>query len=473
MSESLKTKTVRGLIWSGIERFFGQMITFALALVLARLVTPADYGVLAIVMVFVTVSGLVVDAGFANALVRKVDCTDTDRSTVFYSNIVVSLVLFTLLWFLSPLLASFYNNLELTSLIRAASTIFVINSLGIVQQAILTSRIDFKKQTIISLLSSVVSGGVGINLAYNGYGVWALVAQAILIAALRVIMLWLIVRWIPLVVFSKESFKDLFGYSYKLMLANLIVGGGKELVQLLLGKSLGVTALGYYNYANKVGYFLPSNVSHTIQRVLFPIFSTIQDDDSQLSENFRRSMVLIMTLIYPLMLGISVMAEPLIKILLTPEWYSSIPLLRVIAITAAVYPLLYMNINMLWVKKRSDLTLKLECIAVSLRIIIVLTLYSFGILWVCIALCIADIINFLVYAKICERVCSYGLFRQLKDTLQLLFSSLIAALVAYYSISLVEGNVLQLFVGATSLVLVNAILTYTLNKNLRKYYKIR
>ncbi len=335
--DNLKQKTVKGLLWSGVERFLGQIITFTLTLVLARLVTPEDYGVLAIVMVFVTVAGLIVDAGFANALIQKVDCTNVDKSTVFYLNVFISMVLFILLWIFTPLVSHFYNNLELISLIRVASIVIIINSFSIVQTATLQSQIDFKKQTFISLISSIASGCVGIYLAYKGYGVWALVIQQIVLAFVRCVMLWLTIRWKPLFVFSIESFKELFGYSSKLLISNLVVHAGKDIIQLALGKFFSVTSLGYYNYANKLGAFLPSSITLSIQRVLFPAFSKIQDNDEQLYANHKKSLVLSMAFIFPLMFGIAALAEPIIKILLTEEWYSTIPLLIVIAITYSIW----------------------------------------------------------------------------------------------------------------------------------------
>lgn len=461
MGESLKSKTVKGLVWSGIERLFGQVVTFVLALVLARLVTPADYGLLAIVMVFVTVTGLMVDAGFANALIRKVDSSDVDRSTVLYFNIAVSVGLYLILYFCSPFISSFYDNLELVPLIRIASVVVIVNSLSIVQQAILTSRVDFKKQTVISLVSSIVSGVVGVFLAYLGYGVWALVAQTIALAVIRTVMLWWVVRWRPLLVFSKDSFNDLFGYGSKLMISNLIIRGGKETIQLLLGKFYGTAGLGQYNYANKLGGFLPSTISTSIQRVLFPVFSQIQDDDQKLAENFRKSLVLTMTMIFPLMFGISSLAEPIIETLLTEEWLPTIPLLRVVAITMAVWPLLYFNINIFWVKKRSDLSLKLEIINLIFRLSIVLALFKIDILWVSIGLCIAEFLNFFVYAIFTGRINSYGLIGQLKDMSYLFFSAAVSALVVFYLVlPNIDNNILSVIIGFISIFVLYALLLF-------------
>lgn len=448
MNDNLKKNTIKGLIWSGIERFLGQIITFALALILARLVTPEDYGVLAIVMVFITVSGLMVDAGFANALIRKQDCTDIDRTTVFYSNIAISIFLFIALWFLSPILSTLYENNQLTILIRTASVIVIINSLGIVQQATLVSNIDFKTQTVISLVSSITSGMIGVYLAYSGYGVWALITQTILLSTIRVSMLWILVRWKPLLVFSTKSFNDLFGYSYKLLLANLIVSGGKEATQLLIGNFFSVKDLGYYNYSNRLGSFIPFNLSISIQRVLFSSLSKIQDDDIALAKYFRKSLVSAMIFIFPLMSCISSLAEPIVRLLLTEEWYDTIPLFRVVSVTMSIWPLLFFNMNILLIKKHSDISLKLEIINLALRLGLVIGLYKLGILWVCIALCIAEFINFLIYAKVVEKVSTYGMIEQIRDLWYIIFAAVISSSITYYlAVPNINNSVISIVVG--------------------------
>ena len=460
MAESLKQKAVKGLIWSGIERLSGQIVTFVLTLILARLVTPHDYGVLAIVMVFVSISSLIVDAGFANALIRKVDCTDEDRSTVLYFNIATSIILYGILYLFTPNIASFYNNIDLIPLIRSATTVIIINSFSIVQQAILTAQIDFKKQTKISLSSSIISGLVGIWLAYQGYGVWALVMQTIILASIRVIMLWLVVRWRPLIVFSSNSFKDLFGYSYKLMLSNLIVKGGNETLQLLMGFFFSTANLGYYNYSKRMADFPSTNITTTIQRVLFPVFSKIQTNDHQLAENFRQSLVLGMTAIFPIMFGISVLAEPLVNILLTSEWKPVIPILSITAITMGVWPLLLFNMNILWVKKRSDLSLILEIVAMVVKLAVVLYLFRFGLLYVCMGFAVVTVINFITYAYVTSRLISYNYITQILDICKVLFKSALASFATFYLvIPNIDNNVLQLLFGFISIVVITSFLT--------------
>lgn len=380
MAENLKQKTVKGLVWSGVERLLSQGITFVLGLILARLVTPEDYGILAIVMVFITITGLLVDGGFAQALIRKVDSTDIDRSTVLYYNIVVSVIIYILLYILAPMMARIYDISGLTVLIRCASVLVIINSLSIVQQAILISNIDFKKQTVISTLSSIISGCIGIYMAFIGYGIWALITQVIIAALVRCLALWITVRWRPLLAFSKKSFNDLFGYSSKLMISHLISGVGNEMVQVVFAKMYSTTSLGYYNYSRKMAFFISNNISTTIQRVLYPVFSKIQDNEQHLVDSFKMTLVLTMTILVPLMFLISILSDNIVGFLLTEQWQDTAPILRVVSLTMSVWPLLLFNKNILNLKKRSDLSLIVEAINASVTLGLIISFWRFGLL---------------------------------------------------------------------------------------------
>lgn len=456
MSSDLRQRTLKGLFWSGFERVTAQAVTFVLTLILARLVSPDDYGTLAIVMVFVALSEILVDSGFANALVRKQDCSDVDRSTVLYFNIVVAVLMYALLYVSAPLIASFYDNELLRPLVRYTSLIIVVNSLSIVQKAILTSKIDFKKQTIVTLTSSIVGGAVGVALAYKGYGVVALVSQAILVATVRTILLWVLVWWQPMFVFSRSSFDELFGYSYKLMLSGLIVGGANQIIQLLMGKFFSLSTLGYYNYSKRVADFPSTNISSTIQRVLFASFSQIQNDDRLLSEKFRESLVVSMSIIFPIMFGLSMLCEPIIELLLTPQWRPTIPLLRIVSITMAFWPLLMFNINILWVKKRSDLSLMLEVINTSIKLVVIISLFRYGILAVCAGLTLVTIINFFTYAYFISNISSYSFSRQIKDILRVMLKPLLASILSYFVIeALSAGNLAKIIFGYLSIFVID------------------
>lgn len=457
-SQSLKSKAIKGGIWSGIERVLAQAITFVLSLFIARLVTPDDYGVLAILMVFVSFAGVLVDSGFANALVRKIDSNDIDRSTVFYFNIVVALLIYILLFCSAPYIASMYNQPSLRTLLRVSSIVVIINSLAVIQQAILVANIDFKTQTKVSLISSGISGFVGIILAYLDYGVWALVAQLMLQALLRSILLWYYVAWKPLMVFSKSSFQNLFGYSYKLLLSGMLITCSSEIFQLLIGKFYSTASLGYYNYANRMANFPSTNLTIVVQRVAFPVLSQMQNNDDALISNFRKFNILLTSINLPLMLAISILAEPIVHLLLTDVWYDVIPILTVMALTMTVYPILVLNINILWIKGRSDLTLILEILSIAIKFTILFFVYDQGLLRVCILLGIGLMISSIIYACFVGKVCKYGLLKQLKDLLPVILKSAVSAFIVYLLVPYIENGVLKIICGVLMLFFINVIL---------------
>ncbi len=448
VGDSLRVRGFKGMFWSGVERLLSQAITFVVTLILARLVTPADYGLLAIVMVFVNIAGVMVDGGFANALIRDPECDDRDRSTVLYFNIVVAVAIYIVLYFVAPLLAMLYDNQRVVGLVRVASTIVIINSFAVVQHSILVSELDFKRQGIISLVAATLSGAVGILMAYWGYGVWALLVQATVSAALRALLLWFVVAWRPLLCFSRSSFERLFGYSSKLLLSNLIVSGGNELFQLLIGRLFSTTNLGFYNYTRRMASFLSCNIAITFQRVLFPMLSRLKGDQVQLASLFRRSLVATMSLIMPLMFGLSALSEPIIRLLLSQEWYAAIPILRIVAITLAIYPLLLLNINILYVEGRSDLSLRVESVSIAVNFLIIYLLHNHSLNLLCVALAIKEFLNFLLYASIVGRINSYRLGAQLRDLLPIALRSVVAMVVVrYLLLPNLGGPLVQIVVG--------------------------
>ena len=460
--QTLKSKAIRGGVWSGIERILAQAITFVLSLFIARLVTPGDYGVLAILMVFVSFAGVLVDSGFANALVRKIDSNDIDRSTVFYFNIIIALLIYILLFCSAPYIATIYNQPALIILLRVLSIVIIINSLAVVQQAILVSNVDFKTQTKVSLISSSISGTVGIILAYLDYGVWALVIQLILQALIRSLLFWYYVAWKPLMVFSKSSFQNLFGYSYKLLLSGILITCSNEIFQLLIGKFYSTASLGYYNYANRMASFPSTNLATVVQRVAFPILSQMQNNDEALISNFRKFNILLTSINLPIMLAISILAEPIVHLLLTDVWYGVIPILTVIALTMTVYPILVLNINILWIKGRSDLTLILEILSIAIKFTIVFFVYDQGLLTVCILLGIGLMITSIIYAYFVGKVCKYGLLKQLKDLLPVILKSAVSAFIVYLLVPYIENGILKIICGVLMLFFINVILTISI-----------
>ena len=286
--ESLKKKTVNGVIWSAIDRFSTQGIQFIFSILIARLLMPSDYGVIAMLGIFLAVSQTFIDSGFGTALVQKANRTETDFSTVFYFNIVVAILFYILLWFSSPYIASFYNIPMLEDVTKVVALILLFGALSGIQSAKLSIAINFKTRAKISVISAISTGCVGLYLAYNGYGAWALVFQMVFSSFLGTILLWYFVRWVPKLVFSWQSFRQLFSFGSKLLASALLDTTYNNIYPLVIGKVYSSTSLGLYSRASGLAQYPSSNITGVLQSVTFPVLCSIQNDENRLTDAYRR-----------------------------------------------------------------------------------------------------------------------------------------------------------------------------------------
>lgn len=362
MTSDLKKKTIRGFGWSALDNVFRTGIMFIVSIILARLLSPDEYGLIGILIIFITVFNSIVDSGFTQALIRKKDASDIDYSTIFYVNTGVSVVAMAAMFLLANPIASFFERPELVSLTRAMSIIIVINGLALVQRTRMTKGIDFKTQTIITFLTTLLGGLVGIILAYLGYGVWSLVAQQITTQGLNTVLLWALGHWFPKMVFSKKSLSELWSFGWKLLVSSLIDTTWKEVYQVVVGKCYSPATLGLYTRAKQFSQMFSSNMANVIGRVSYPVLSSIQDDKVRLKKGYQRLIRTTMLLSFVFMLGMAATANSLIYVLIGEKWMECVPLLQLICFTGMLYPLHSLNLNMLQVQGRSDLFLKLEII---------------------------------------------------------------------------------------------------------------
>lgn len=360
--DSLKSKTVHGLGWSAIDNVSRIGVSFIVSIVLARLLSPDEYGLIGILTIFISVFNAIVDSGFTNALIRKKNATDTDYSTVFYVNLVVSVFMATALFFCARPIASFFGRRELVALTQAMSCIVVINALCIVQKARTTKAIDFKTQTKITLVSAIISGIIGIAMAYMDYGVWALVGQQISCQIITTVLFWVYNKWFPSLVFSWESFREMWSFGWKLLVSGLIDTLWKEIYQVVIGKCYAPATLGLYTRARQFSDLCSTNLTSIIQRVSYPVLSSIQDDKVRLREAYKKVIRTTMLPTFVLMYGMAAVAKPMIIVLIGEKWLGCVGFLQIICIYGALYPLHAINLNMLQVQGRSDLFLKLEII---------------------------------------------------------------------------------------------------------------
>lgn len=360
--DDLRSKATKGVFWSAVERYSVQGVQFLLQLVIARILSPHDYGLIGMLTIFMALSQVFIDGGFSNALIQKKDRDENDYSTVFHINLGISLVAYILLFLGAPYIASFYNQPLLTSITRVYSLNLIINSLVAVNKVKLIIAIDFKTQSKISLSAAIISGVAGIVCAYMGLGVWALVVQMMLNSMLNVILSFYFVSWFPKLIFSTKSFKRLFKFGSKLLIASIISSIYSNIYNLVIGKRFPASTLGLYTRGQQFAFFAGTNVSGILQRVSFPILSEIQDDDKRLVSAYKKYIGISTWAAFPLILGLCGVAKPLIFVLLTEKWASCVPFLQILCFAVLWDCVTLVNLNLLYVKGRSDWVLKLEIV---------------------------------------------------------------------------------------------------------------
>lgn len=362
MSDNLKEKAIKGFGWSAADNILKVGITFFVSIILARLLTPDEYGLIGILTIFISVFNTIVDSGFTNALIRKQDISDVDYCTAFYTNLALSIFMALVLFCCAKPIAFFFRRDDLVALTQVMSCIVIINALSLVQKARMTKNIDFKTQTKVTLISVILSGIIGVWMAFQGYGVWALVGQQISSQLSITICFWFFNKWIPSLKFSWDSFKDMWSFGWKLLVSSLIDTMWKEVYQVVVGKVYSPATLGLYTRANQFSQLFSSNMTSIVQRVSYPVLSSIQDDKVRLKTAYQKVIRTTMLPTFVFMLGMAACAKSMILVLIGDKWIECVPFLQLICMSGMLYPLHAINLNMLQVQGRSDLFLKLEII---------------------------------------------------------------------------------------------------------------
>ncbi len=446
MSE-LKEKTVKGVMWSSIDRFSTQGIQFVFSILIARLLLPEDYGVVAMLNIFMSVSQKFIDSGFSTALIRKSDRTDIDFSTVFYFNIAVSIFFYAALWIASPYIAAFYNIPLLEDVTKVVALNLVISSFAGIQSAKLTIAINFKSRAIISVSSTVLTGSVGLWMAYNGYGVWALVFQSIFGSLFCTVMLWLFVRWMPRLAFSWKSFRELFSFGSKLLASGLLDTIYNNVYTLVIGKFFSSSALGVYSRADGLAQYPSSNITNVLQGVTFPVLCSIQNDMERLANAYKRFLRLSAFVVFPLMVGLAAVADPLIRLVLTDKWEGAIYLLQILCFSMMWYPIHAINLNLLQVRGRSDFFLKVEVIKKIQGVIVLCVTLPLGVVAMCYGRIVGSLLSLIYNTYYTKKLIGYGYFAQMKDLLHILLHSLVMGVCAWSVVQAFDSRWLQLTVG--------------------------
>ena len=427
---SATNNTIKGLYWSFVEKIGAQGVQFIVGLFLARILFPEDYGLIGMLMIFIAISGAIIDGGLPIALIRKKNSSDTDYSTVFWYNLFISIVLFIIFFFSSKYIAIFYEKEILEDILKIMSLVFIINAAGSVQKTVFTINLNFKIQAKISIVAVIVSGTVGVMLAYYNFGVWALVAQTVVSAIVTNISLWLFSFWKPKFVFSIASFKELFGFGYKLLLATILNKVFENIYAILIGKYFSAKDLGFYTRAESLQLLPVNNVYSVIQKVAFPVISKYSNI-IDITNAFRKFLRLTMAILFPIMFLMLVTAYSLILIVLTEKWLPSVSLLQLFCITGVLYPIHAINLNVLNVMGRSDIFLKLEFIKKGFIVIAILSTFSYGVKALVIGQIVFSAIALILNTYYTKKLISYGIFAQLKDIFPFFISALISSFIVY------------------------------------------
>ncbi len=447
MPESLKDKTVKGVIWSSVERFSVQGVQFFVTLIIARILSPKDYGLVGMLSIFMAVSQSLIDSGFSQALIRKQNRTEIDNSTVFYFNIAVSSLLYLILFLIAPWVADFYNEPQLTALMRVLCIVVVINSFAVVQRAIYTATINFKTQAKATFSATIISGIAGVIFALNGFGVWTLVYQQLLSAFLNTLMLWIYSNWRPQLIYSWKSFKELFSFGSNLLISGLLNTTYNNLYQLVIGKIFSASSLGFYSQAKHITDLPSTNINGIIGRVTYPVLSSIQNDDERLSKNYRTILRLSAFIIFPIMCLLAGVAHPLITLLIGEKWDFAATLTIPICFSTMWYPVHAINLNLLKVKGRSDLFLRLEIIKKIIGVTVLTISIPFGLIFMCWASILSSLISLIINTYYTGKLIHVGFFVQMRDISATLVTALLAFTVAYLTCTYVKIPILNLCIG--------------------------
>ncbi len=441
------------VVWSAIERFSTQGVTFLFSIVIARLVMPSEYGLIAMLAIFMSIAQAFIDSGFGSALIQKKDRNEADYSTVFFFNIAIAIILYGILYLCAPLIANFYEQPALTEITRWIGLNLIISSLSMVQGVRLQIALNFKLQAKLSLTAAVLSGTIGVTLAWHGYGVWALVAQTLSNNIIGAVLLWLTAKWHPVATFSIASFKRLFSFGSKLLASGLLHTIYLNLYSLVIGKFYKPADVGFYNRAYSVSQFPSSNIVSVIMRAAYPMQCEKQNDDEWLVDNFHRLLRMASFIVFPLMVLLAVIAKPLVLIVLTAKWLPAAILISILAIAYMWYPVMVVNNQMLNVKGRSDLFLRAEIIKKIVAVAILCATLPFGVIWLCLGVLFYSLFDMALIVFYVKKVISTGYRIQIRALLPIFLASALAGVAAFVLVNLFESQWLNLLAATATYVL--------------------
>lgn len=412
---SLRKQAISGMMWTFAQQFSTQGIGFLISVVLARLLLPAEFGIIGMVAIFMGIGGALVDSGLASSLIRTPDANQEDFSTVFYFNIVGSILMYFILYLIAPFIANFFNQPILTNLTRVYGITFIINAFSTIQLTRLTQMMDFKTQMKVSVPALIGGGTLGITLAYMGFGVWSLVWMRLFQSFLNSLQLWVVSKWKPSFIFNVEKFKYHFNFGYKLLLSGMLDTVFTNIYTVVIGKLFAPAQLGFFTRANSVVQLPVENISGALNKVTYPLFASIKDDNERLKKVYKQIMQMVIFLIAPILIIMGVLATPLFRFVFTEKWLPAVPYFQILCISGILYPFHVYNLNILNVKGRSDLFLKLEIIKKVLLVITILVSIQFGLYGLLWGVVVSSALALFINAHYSGKFIHYNGFEQLRD----------------------------------------------------------
>lgn len=458
MGDNLKHKTVSGILWRGLETIGSSGAQFVVAIMLARMLLPEQFGLIAMLAIFVQLADVFVASGFPKALIQKEHVSAVDESSVFFFNLAVAVLLYGVLFVAAPWVAKLYDQPQLSLLLRVLSVRVVIGALGQIQQTLLTIKLEFKKQVAVGWVSMLISGCVGVLMAWKGFGVWALVVQQLLSSAIRTGMLWFVSPWRPAFIFDLVSLRSMFSFGSKLLASSLIDTALNNIYLVVIGKIFNPVVLGFYHRAHSLPSLLMNSINGTVAYVMFPSYASIQNDTQRIKRAAQRSLKMLYFIVMPIMVGLAVVAEPLVKILLTDKWLPCVPYLQVLSIVYATGPIQVVNLQIIMALGRSDIFFRLEVIKAIIDAGMIIATYRFGIFAMVLGQMVTSMFSVVLNAYYNGEFIRYPVWEQLRDLFPTIgISTLMAAVVWLVGRIGIESDLirlcLQVICGATAYIL--------------------
>ena len=432
MPTNLKQKTIDALVWSFLERFCQQGVQFFISVILARLLLPEEYGLVAMLTIFIAVAQSFIDSGFGQALIQKKNSNFLDECSIFYFNVFVGLVAAGLLCLLAPMIADFYRQPLLVPLTYALSLNLIFNSFSLIQTSLLIKHINFKVELIVSLIATSLSGGIGIAMAMNGFGVWSIVAQSVSRSFFRTISLWSLSKWRPTLAFSFKSLTSMLSFGFNLLLSGLLDTIFQNIYFLVIGKLFSPGLLGFYSRAKGLQQMFVANMALPMSRVAFPVFSGIQNDKVRLKRFVKKALKMNSFINFPIMIGLIVVAEPFVALLLTKKWLPCVPYFKLLCIVGLMYPLQVINLNVLKSLGRSDLFFRLEILKKILISLAILSTYRFGVLGLLLGQVALSFLSYILNSYYTSKFLSYGIWEQMSDVAHPLFLGIVMGVIIHF-----------------------------------------